>query len=192
MLSLSAFLKHYIINIKHITTYSTHISIGFFVTCSLNDHSKYFESKLSHKHIILYSTIYQLLQFSWNSIQHKVLLWASKILHLPKIYKKNNYYSFYTNPYNPLYTIYISQFHISQQPHNKILVEFHITYNISLKSKNFQTSIPLLTQHHHNIHQDFQLAWNQIKHNVYIWTKKHILNPSPLFNSIYIPPKILN
>ena len=191
MISLSAFLKNFVINIKHITTRDDCVSIGFLITCSVNNHHKYFQSKLSHKHIMLYSTIHQLLNFSWNSIQHRVLIWGSKILHLPKIYKKNNYYSFYTNPYNPLYTIYISQFHISQQ-YNKILVEFQITYNIPNNSKYFQTSIPLLTQHHHHLYQDFQLAWNQIKHDVYIWTKKHTLNPSPLFNSIYIPPKILN
>ena len=121
MMSLSTFLKHFVINIKHITAYDDHIFIGFLITCSVNNHHKYFQSKLSHKHVILYSTIYQLLNFSWNSIQHKVLIWGFKILHLPKIYKKNNYYSFHTNPYNPLYTIYISQFHISQQ-YNKILV----------------------------------------------------------------------
>jgi hypothetical protein len=154
------------------------------ITCSINNHSKYFQSKISHKLIISHSTIHQLLQFAWNSIQHKVLLWASKISHLPKLYKKNNYYPFFTHPSNPLYTINISQFHHSSKQHN-LLVKFNITYNINNTSKQFQTSIPLLTQHH--LYQDFQLAWNQIKNKVFLWTKTHTLNPSHLFNSTFIP-----
>jgi hypothetical protein len=189
ILDTTIFLKYFIILIKHITI--PHLnnkgaSIGFNITCKLNQHSKYFESYISNKTIISSSNITQLLEISWNSLKHKILYWASKTLYLPK--KKNYHYPFI--PHNntnlhPLYTIHITQFKNSTSNPQSILIEFLVTYNITQSSKHFKTTIPSTTST--PIHHDIQLAWNKIQNNIYQWTKKHTYHPSPLFNTIYIP-----